>query len=285
MENTNDRNESLKNLKDSLDYYRLWAFNMRSAVGEAIKKPLEEVKLSLSAISNIRTSSKSFGYRFITLGELTKEVTKRMKLFVEQTPKHILTIAQHGWFLELDCDINMPSQIVTAINTNNLTEVDNYLSNYYKQNLLRIFMELSERYPNRKEIFSEIQKSHDNQHFLVSIPTTLSQIDGICFDTTKSKFFLKDRSTHLPQVTAKIERYSNSLLNLYLSPLKGGIPMTSQEKRLGEYPSNLNRHEILHGVTTNYGTEINSFKCISLLKYISDILEEIKESMKDEFDQ
>ena len=36
----------------------------------------------------------------------------------------------------------------------------------------------------------------------------------------------------------------------------------------------LNRHEVLHGESVDYGTEINSLKAISLLYYIASVLGE-----------
>ena len=36
----------------------------------------------------------------------------------------------------------------------------------------------------------------------------------------------------------------------------------------------LNRHEVLHGESVDYGTEINSLKAMSLLYYIASVLGE-----------
>ena len=48
-----------------------------------------------------------------------------------------------------------------------------------------------------------------------------------------------------------------------------------REQDIHKFNCHLNRHEILHGINTNYGIEINSLKVISLLKYISDLLTDL----------
>lgn len=74
-----------------------------------------------------------------------------------------------------------------------------------------------------------------------------------------------------------MENISGSFLDLFLSPIKNQTPIMVREVDIRKYPCTLNRHEVLHGVNVNYGTEVNSLKCMSLLIYISDLLVELDE--------
>lgn len=208
-----------------------------------------------------------------------------LKAYEEQTPKHILLIAQHGWFIEIDVDLGMAAGIYNEIESGDYEKVDQRLISYYSENLELIFNTLVDRHKNREEILREILLAYNNRSYYTLIPTIFSQVDGICSDFTKEKFFMKEnnkksKNRFLPKVTAELEKNEGGILEFYLSPLQNQTPIIAREEDLGKYPCKLNRHEIMHGVNTTYGTQINSLKAISLLKYISDLLIEINESTK-----
>lgn len=62
------------------------------------------------------------------------------------------------------------------------------------------------------------------------------------------------------------------IVDFLIGPIyKKGV-LNAWEKELDEFPIRLNRHEIVHGVDVNYGTEVNSLKTLSLLAYVDTIL-------------
>jgi hypothetical protein len=206
--------------------------------------------------------------------ETFKELGERLKEYAEKTPEYFLLIAQYGWFIDLDSELNFASKIAYRIQNDEIEKANELLVEYYKTNIDEIFKSLIKRHPNRKEIFEEILYSFKNNNHFTLIPTVLTQVDGICFDFTKKKFFIKDNK-HLPQVTSELEEVAGKFLVLYLSPLQNQTPIMVREQDIHKFNCHLNRHEILHGINTNYGIEINSLKVISLLKYISDLLTDL----------
>jgi len=50
------------------------------------------------------------------------------------------------------------------------------------------------------------------------------------------------------------------------------LPISASEHERGDAFVGLNRHQVLHGESTQYGTEMNSLKAISLLNYVAHIL-------------
>lgn len=222
---------------------------------------------------------------FKPINEIEKSfqgIGEQLKAYEEETPRHLLKIAVNGWFLEFDSELSLPSKLVFEIENNNVNLADQFLIDYYTDNLERIVGELQSRHQNRHEIFEGILTAHTQKNYFVCIPTVLSQVDGICFDFTKKKFFIKDgKNSYLPQITTEIEKISENFIEFFLSPLKNQVPIAVNEKYLSQFPCNLNRHEIVHGVNTTYGTKINSLKCISLLKYLSDLLTELEVENKN----
>ncbi|SNR60261.1 hypothetical protein SAMN06265371_106184 [Lutibacter agarilyticus] len=188
-----------------------------------------------------------------------------------ETPDNLLNISKFGWFLDLDCEMKYSFELNDLIENDKYDEAEKSLVNYYSNNLTEIFEVLSKRHPIRKEILSQIEKSYNEELFYLTIPVVLSQIDGICNDITTKKFFIKNKE-YLPEVYPIIEKMHSSMTDIFLAPIKNSSPLNVWEKKIGDFPLKLNRHEILHGVDINYGNKINSLKCISLLKYISDLI-------------
>ena len=243
-----------------------------------LNEPLMNFRKSFENINKIYASIPKFENPFLQHLQTFKKIGERLKIYVKKTPGHFLLIAQHGWFIDLESELDFPSEVANYIQKNETDAAKELLVNYYKTNFDRIFKKLIKRHYNRKEILEEIKSSFLIGNYSVLIPTVLTQVDGICFDFTKRKFFLKDKNNnYLPQVTGELEKSSGTFLELCLTPLQNQTPIMAREKDMSNFPCNLNRHEILHGINFDYGTEINSLKVISLLKYISDLLTDLDE--------
>jgi hypothetical protein len=155
--------------------------------------------------------------------------------------------------------------------------LDTYLIKYFTDRFDKIIKGLCERHLERKEIFRQIETAHKNELYFVSIPSILTQVDGISYDYTKKMFFLKDKKNdYLPQIAGEITKISRLSMSTFLTPLTNQTPIMAHESILDEFPINLNRHNILHGIDKDFGNKKNSLKCISLLKYLSDILAELE---------
>lgn len=239
-----------------------------------IQKSYAHVFKMQESFAKISTFPK-FENNFLKLSQGMAEVAKRLQLYIEKTPEHLLLIARHGWFIELDSEMKLPSIIVYEIENGDVLKADEQLVDYYNSNIERIFLELNERHPSRALIFNAVLSSYNSENHYSLIPCVLSQIDGICHDFAKKKFFMKNKKSFLPEITSEIESATGNFIDIFLSPLQNQTPIIAWEKDPIKYPCNLNRHEIIHGTNTTYGTKINSLKCISLLKYISDLLVEV----------
>jgi len=201
--------------------------------------------------------------------EIKKEFSH---LNTEKVRRVIYKTATYGWYLD---DFSKTSEI--NINTclgfiySNLPEnLDSYLENYYNDRLSFIKDQLGEKYPNRKSIFDEAFKAHDNGLYHSSICLLITQIDGICNDVFNAKFFLN--KNYLPEIKKKLDEKEIKYSDFLLSPINKKAIINGWEKEIDQFPVRLNRHEIIHGIDTNYGNELNSLKVISMLSYIDYII-------------
>ena len=263
----------------------LWAkqaIELQKAIQPALKiqkslfEPLSKFQKDFEKISKIYSSIPKFENPFLEHLDTFKEIGEGLKEYTKKTPEYFLLIAQHGWYIDLESEMNLPARIAYEIQNGEIDYANEMLIEHYKENLDQIFERLIERHPNRKEILSQILGSYKNGNHSLLIPSVLTQVDGVCFDFTKRKFFIKEKKNKfLPEVTSELEKSAGNFLELYLSPLQNQTPIMVREKDISNFPCNLNRHEILHGISADYGTEINSLKVISLLKYISDLLTDL----------
>ncbi len=65
--------------------------------------------------------------------------------------------------------------------------------------------------------------------------------------------------------------------NFFFAPITNSPVIMSNEKDAKKLHQ-INRHTVMHGIDVKYGTEVNFYKCFSLLKYLSDVLFELEEN-------
>ncbi len=250
---------------------RLMQQNLQKAM-----TPIIEFQKTFEHIEKIYASIHKFENPLLEKLEIFHRIGESLKSYAENTPEYLLLIAQNGWFIELDSRLNFPSEVAFEIINENVDNANDLMINYYSENIDRIFDELKQRHPDRIEILNQIQLSYRDENYLVMIPCVLAQVDGICFDFTRKKFFIKEKDNkYLPEISSELEKSAGNFLSIYLSPLQNQTPIMVRENDKYKFPCKLNRHEILHGVSIDYGSLINSLKVISLLKYISDLLTEL----------
>jgi hypothetical protein len=186
-----------------------------------LQKRLEQSFLnfqeSFEHINKIYSSIPKFENPILEHLDTFKEIGERLKEYTEKTPEYFLLIAQRGWFIDLESELNFPARVAYEIQEGELETANELLVEYYNEK-------------NNK---------------------------------------------YLPEVTSELEKSAETFLDLYLSPLQNQTPIMVREQDVSKFPCHLNRHEILHGISTDYGTEINSLKVISLLKYISDLITDL----------
>ncbi|NQU32089.1 MAG: hypothetical protein HQ521_02545 [Bacteroidetes bacterium] len=208
------------------------------------------------------------------LDEFTQGLRKTFEL-MQVLPKYLKMLADLGWFISLDLTPGETKTICNYLDESNIEALNQFLIKDVDNNLEAIKIRAINDFPKRKEIFEAIFQAHLNKNYSLSIPVLLSQIDGICFETLNVSFYSKTNKK--PKTKIRLESLTfDEILDIYLTPMKNSISISSNKNDIDYQIGNFNRHEIVHGISTNYGTEINSYKAFSLLNYIIDMSKEIK---------
>ncbi len=210
---------------------------------------------------------------------LWKKAIEGLRKVNKETPSIVLEISKYGWyFFNIESLLpREPFELKELIDQNRIDELDDFFLKYFYDYFNDIKRKLINRHKSRKTIFEEIFKAHKNNLFFSSICLSLTQVDGICYDEFNELFFVNDER-FLPKALKHLEKDKGFMAHLFLSPLENKTTINVHEKRLRDFPINLNRHSILHGKDISYATEINSVKIISFLSFMSYLIEDHRKS-------
>ena len=194
----------------------------------------------------------------------------------EKIGRFLKQVSDYGWFTEnIDTITNKEINILIGyMYSNQIDEVDKYYLNHFKKNFKRLKDIIIEKNLRRKGILQEAFDSFEQKRYNSAIVLLLTQIDGICYDYYGEKFFLNDaRNNYKPKVLPIIQ---NDLLEQHhfaLNCIEQKSPINIHESKLDSFKVKLNRHEIIHGIDVDYGSEQNAFKILSMLAYLTKTIE------------
>lgn len=196
---------------------------------------------------------------FPQFNELVELVHKQTEI----QNRYSYLLSRHGWYLSGRMTAGDVYDIFVLVKDGELLETENRLIRYYKSNLTVIKKGLCSLHTDRKSILTEAFLCHKKGLFFASTMLFLSQGDGIC----SGKVF-----TGQKKLKAYLESISDSdLLNSVLTQ-ETAINVDTRSPNKLSYSSDLNRHAVMHGLDSTYGSEKNSLKALSLLCFISDFI-------------
>lgn len=179
-------------------------------------------------------------------------------------------LANEGWFLSIP--------LLTLDERHELSrlEVDHLLDfakEWYEAKFKELIDGICKEHPGRQQIIRQAAEAHQDHKYCLSVPVFFSQSDGVCAEHLKHQMFQsKDNITSLASSNLCIEPINLILLleNFVWQPLAKKRPISENTKdRQASGYAGLNRNTILHGESTDYGTEDNSLKAFSLLVHVT----------------
>ncbi|MBY0148597.1 hypothetical protein [Neobacillus niacini] len=210
-----------------------------------------------------------------------ERIAEGIKATSNDVEKFKLIMAEMGYPPHEDLEIIQMREIVHCYYQNGLdltrVHVEKILIQKFNEETIKVILRKWIRLDwlhNRLPILNEGIEAHNNRKFFSSIATLLPQIEGIIVENFNHTGWLKQD---------KLKSYIESLLNekgtfsfdnavqLFFFNV---VLSSFQHGQVLESP--LSRHAILHGADTNYGTELNSLRCIILLDYLIEKFDELK---------
>ena len=191
-----------------------------------------------------------------------------MKLFLEYKEESSLAWQQasdYGWFPNSQTSSEFKKYI-----KHGQVAFDEYMMNDLRPRTDIIHEELIQKYSERRHIFDVAFSLHNSENYIGAMPLFLAQIDGICAQEI-GRFLFNNHDVRIEKIKAVIEEIPEK--EIPLAPLIKNTLFGANIRQTKFKNCAPNRNGILHGSRKHldYGTELNSLKCISLLSYIADV--------------
>jgi len=230
-------------------------------IGTAVRATLEQIERSITE----------------SIEETVRQIQETTRTLLEELPqaaREALTIlGQHGWYLDPEMSLPELAPLAESLQRGDSTDAERSLADHYRVRLPQIKQELVSWYPARAGIIMPGFEAHRRGEYVLSIPVLLAQADGICKERLGVSLYSRQKRNG-PPVTAKAikKQELDPIEAAMLHPLEIPLPISASENELKRLLNVLNRHEVLHGISVDYGTEVNSLKAISLLYYVASVL-------------
>lgn len=151
-------------------------------------------------------------------------------------------------------------------------KLDSYMIEEIDYNYSKIKESLLQNHENREHILSAAFDLHEKNNWIACIPLFLSQTEGIFSENVGSLLF-SEHEKRKQKIQERFKDKAGEYMPYLYTPFESktqfsaGISSASENKK----KNGPNRNGILHGSRKHldYGTKINSYKCISLLSYVS----------------
>jgi hypothetical protein len=181
-------------------------------------------------------------------------------------------LAGNGWYLDKTFSFRALFELAEGFASSRTAEANSSLCDHYEARLDSLEGRLCTQFPERSGIVRSALGAHRSEQYALSVPVLLAQADGICSQLTQEQLFRKRDGRPRLADRFKTEESVDARF-CWLHPLTIAVPVVANTGDLDTLEGVLNRHAILHGLDVAYGSRLNSCRAISLVAYVSWILD------------
>ncbi|MFN1265944.1 hypothetical protein [Pseudomonas lundensis] len=224
-----------------------------------------------------------------------KEYLEKLDALPAQSKLAMTVAADKGWFFGWSTSLEDLMPLIERITSLPNDEIDQCMVDYYRDNFQDFVDRLLANNPSRSTAIGAAARAHTEfgaDGFFLSTPVFIAQADGWLSEILGVESPLgmkrdvkgepKVRSTtagHLLKQRFESDQESLDLLHpvftLHESDFLKGSTARSQSSSSGAAFTALNRHQVMHGECSDYGTEVNSLKAFSFLVFVGLHLQSI----------
>lgn len=216
-----------------------------------------------------------------------QKVGERLEQMPARSRKAMDIALNQGWFFIWQHRMQTILALIDEIEAagDNQREIDTILTEHYLENLEYYSEQLYEAFPNRKFVLEAAISAHKNlgaKGYCLSIPVFLAQADGIFSEVCETSMALGNPRKKGSEGVKGLEWIKNKIgddveASNLLSPLfelhrsnllKSEWLRNIESEQTGVAFNSFNRHQIIHGEVSDYGTEMNSLKAFSFLSFV-----------------
>ncbi len=195
--------------------------------------------------------------------------------FHKKYHKFLINLSKKGWYINGLTSVLEVPKIIPFLKKPDATELNSLMIQYIKSDYKELKKSTLETFPNKKSILEKGFLSFEKKQYGHSILIFLTQTDSICKQITGVRMFGRNKNeSKTKEFTTKYYN-ETSFISAVLQPLSDYGEINKAEANY--IPGEFNRHRIIHGEDTEYDTETNGYKMISLIFYLTTIIIKAKE--------
>ena len=202
----------------------------------------------------------------VSIEDLSEYPPTNLPLVMQENVK---TLMQNGWYPPSDIS-PMQVRLLARAFEEDAESANSLLCERYRSRLDGIESRLRSTYPNRADILGEAFEAHRQEKYNLSVPLLLMQADGVWWDRLSRNLFSGGVNSAVDDLVDKVPDSTIRELVRALSYKQLPLVMSSKDRGIGF--SELNRHQIIHGEVTDYGTAENSLKAVAFLNFCALVL-------------
>ena len=231
----------------------------RTSSTQAFTSVLQEISSTHRALRPLFPALHSIHHALRPITQFTQQFSE----YPEDMRVSMRRLAASGWYIDPEMALAAPQEFSRRLSEEN---GDDAIANYYRERITEIEVMLCERYTHRRIVIGDAFDAHREGKYSLSIPVFLAQSDGIWWDSFSTNLFRGNQRA--PTANEHLEGLENSISEAIFQLFLESIPLWQNKSERIQPFNGLNRHQILHGEITNYGSEIASLKCISFLSFL-----------------
>jgi len=209
------------------------------------------------------------------IGPALQEIAKAFRNLPEKNQRMARTLATYGWYIDPH---STPAEMMVAVELFHRGQIDTgheYMCTRIEEQADSMRAALIATFPDRERLLTSAFKAHAREDYAASVPLFLAQADGICSSLTGEELYAKrDGRPKLAEVLSGLDE--QFLITALLTPLLEPSPLSANKQeraRMGPSADEiLNRHLVLHGLSTTYDNRRNSCRAMSLIAYVAWVL-------------
>lgn len=226
------------------------------AIADSVSRTARKVQQATAGMQAVLRSAES-------LTRIPEMLRRQNEAFAYLMPR----LADKGWYFGMEMTLPAMMQLYRLARDEDFEAIDQALADWYRRQGSDTIHRISERFPDRAPILQAAFTAHEAGNYVLAIPAFLAQADGIAHHYLTESFFCTRRWR------ARLREFmeENSLTDfstVMAIPLDDPGVLRRPTWELEGQDDILNRHQVLHGLRCDYGSEVNSLKCIGLLDYI-----------------
>ena len=179
-------------------------------------------------------------------------------------------LMEHGWYLNPSLSLISLDLLVEAFDEDPVGASEMF-ANQVESEVSQIQDSLESGFSNRRDILHQAFYAHRTKLYNLSVPVFLAQADGIWRDHLGRHLF--DQGGPTKAADEYEQQISDDMIRSILDSFTVQVPLWVSQSLRGPNFNDLNRHQVLHGESVDYGTREYSLKAISFLYFIAFVLE------------